>query len=315
MTAADLPACADIFYAAADELYSRWNQPSLPRDPEGLARFFANVAFGDGGRGWVAGPSGAAPQGFGIAIEREATWFLSFLFIDPGVQASGVGRALLQRLLPTPGSPAAAPGALHHTVVDALQPISTGLYATFGLLPRLPIYALLGQPRDGALPALPAGLVATPYRARPEGTKMLVEPPVGAADLPSDLLTELDGIDRHVLGWRRRADHRRFLGDGRLLVRYHTREGAALGYGYAHDSGRAGPVALREPALLPAVLGDLLGRLTPAGAWRVYVPGISPALVPLIEGGLRIDGNPALWSARTDGPSWAGYLPASFALL
>jgi hypothetical protein len=30
---------------------------------------------------------------------------------------------------------------------------------------------------------------------------------------------------------------------------------------------------------------------------------------------MRINGNPALWSANREGPAWDGYLPASFALL
>jgi len=313
---ADLAACTTIFYAATDELFARWNQPPLPRhDRDRLMAFFADLAFGPGGHAWVAAGRNRTPVAFGIAIEREATWFLSFLFVQPATQASGVGRGLLRRLMPTPGSPAAAPGALHHTCVDSLQPISAGLYATLGILPRLPIFELLGRPRSAALPALPEGLLAVPFQVRPAAGGSGEEGPAAASAIPSDLLAELDAVDRRVLGWRRRVDHRAWLDEGRLLVRYRNRDGAPLGYGYGHPSGRSGPIAARDAALLPAILADVLGRLQPPDAWRVYVPGPSTALAPLIEAGFRIEGNPALWSSSADGPAWDGYLPASFALL
>jgi len=316
MTPADVGACLGVFFASLNELFARWNQPSLPPDEgSGLASFFGELAFGHGGRAWVAARPDGDLAGFGIALEREATWYLSFLFVEPGIQTAGVGRGLLRRLLPKPGSPAAAPGALHHTCIDALQPISAGLYATFGMLPRVPIYEVLGRPRPGALAPLPGGIVAVPFHARPGHTKTTAAPPVDPASLPTDLLAELDAIDRRVLGWRRRQDHLGFMADGRLLVRFRGRDGAPLGYGYVHSSGRAGPIAVRDPELLPAVTGDLLGRLEPGGAWRLYVPGHSTSLVPLIEAGLRINGNPALWSGNHEGPAWDGYLPASFALL
>jgi len=307
---ADLAACLEVFYAASDELYARWNQPPLPRhDADRLRSLFGELAFGPGGNGWVVARGEGPPVAFGIAIEREATWFLSFLFVQPGVQAGGLGRGLLRRLGPDPGSPAAEAGALRHTCIDSLQPISAGLYATFGLLPRVPIYELLGRPREGALPALPDGVIAVPFLL--PATAATGE----AVALPSDLLAELEAVDRRVLGWRRRADHRAWLDDGRLLVRYRARDGAPIGYGYVHRSGRSGPIAVRHAELLPAVLGDLLGRLQPPDAWRLYVPGPSAALSALIEAGMRISGNPAIWSSSADGPAWDGYLPASFARL
>ncbi len=312
---ADLAACATVFYEASDELYARNAQPALPRDPDAMARFFRYLAFAEGGAGWVAeGPDGSVVA-FGIAVEREATWFLSFLFVAPGAQALGVGRALLERLLPAPGSPAAADDALWHTCVDSLQPISTGLYASYGLVPRMPILTLVGRPPRDALPALPAQVEASAFAAVPLQTAHLALPAADPATLPLDLLAELDAVDRGALGWRRRGDHCRFLADGRLLVRYRAADGAPLGYGYVHSSGRLGPVAVRDPALLPPILGDLVARLEPPGAWRVYVPGeASTALVPLLAAGLRFDGSPGLWAANRQGPTWDRYLPAGFAL-
>ncbi|HTS14719.1 MAG TPA: GNAT family N-acetyltransferase, partial [Candidatus Sulfotelmatobacter sp.] len=123
MTPADVPACLDVFFSSINELFARWNQPPIPSDErDGLTAFFGDLAFGEGGRAWVAAGPDDRPVGFGIAVEREATWYLAFLFIEPGHQVGGLGRAILRRLLPEPGSPAAAPGALRHTCIDALQP-------------------------------------------------------------------------------------------------------------------------------------------------------------------------------------------------
>jgi hypothetical protein len=199
--------------------------------------------------------------------------------------------------------------------VDSLQPISTGLYATFGLVPRVPIMTLTGHLPPGALALLPRELEATEFAAAPLESRPFVRPPVEVAALPPDLLAELDAVDVRTLGFRRRGDHCRWLGDGRLLVRYRDRDGQPLAYAYAHQSGRVGPVACREEGLLEPVLGDVLRRVRPAGAWRIYVPGPArAALVPLLRAGLRFEGSPAAWCADRDGPAWERYLPASFAL-
>ncbi|MGZ6345871.1 MAG: GNAT family N-acetyltransferase [Candidatus Limnocylindrales bacterium] len=315
LTEGDLVACADVFYAASDELAGRTGQPPMVRDPETMARLFRHLAFTAGGIGLAAEAPDRPLVAFGIAVEREACWFLSFLYVAPEAQGSGLGRALLERLLPPAGSTAAAPDALRHTCVDSLQPISTGLYSGYGLVPREALLTLVGRPAPGVLPELPPGIRALTYAAVPLDTRHLALPAIAPTDLPQDLLAELDAVDRRILGWRRRGDHGRFLADGRLLVRYRAPDDSPLGYGYVHRSGRLGPVAAHDPGLLPGMVADLIARQQPAGAWRIYVPGSAGgALVPLLRAGLRFEGSPGLWCATRPGIAWAGYLPATFAL-
>ncbi len=105
---------------------------------------------------------------------------------------------------------------------------------------------------------------------------------------------------------------------GRLGLLFH-RPGApdhADGYGYVQPAGRIGPVLVREPWMLQPALGELTGALEPMIAWQAVVPGIAAhALRPLLEGGLRIEGSPAVYAANWSGPPFERYLPMSFGLV
>ena len=87
------------------------------------------------------------------ACVRESHWFLSMLFVLPEEQASGIGRLLLERVLPAPGS-----GMTLATATDSAQPISNALYSRFGMVPRMPLLNLPAAPatRDPRRPCPPA---------------------------------------------------------------------------------------------------------------------------------------------------------------
>ena len=77
-----------------------------------------------------------------------------------------------------------------------------------------------------------------------------------------------------------------------------------------------GPVLVREPWMLTPALAELTDAVMPPGAWQAIVPGIAAdALVPLLEGGLRIEGSPAVYAADWDGPPFDRYLPMGFGLV
>ena len=99
-TAEEIPTCSRIFYEAFNDLHARrglptedpaddaWIRTALTRgrrtDPE-----LALLALDDDG-----------PAAFGTAARRNDFWFLSFLFVLPRAQGRGIGRALLEALLP-----------------------------------------------------------------------------------------------------------------------------------------------------------------------------------------------------------------------
>jgi GNAT superfamily N-acetyltransferase len=292
-----------VFYTALEDLLVRRGEPSWPRNEAALERLFGRLVASHAPGAWLAEDDGATVA-FGIAVERDPLWFLSFLFVLPGHQAAGLGRRILECTFPQ-GGPAAwkARGGVMATCVEALQPVATGLYAGHGLLPRVPLHLLAGRPRDGVLAPLPAGVEAIAFDA--------VEASHGAAALSA----ALDALDISGLGHRRAVDHRDDRAEGRQGWLYRGAPGGpALGYGYVQPSGRIGPVLAADAALLEPMIGHLMSTLEPAGAWQLVVPGPSAALPALLRAGLRFDDAPILLSA--DGPYLASerYLLRSFAL-
>jgi GNAT superfamily N-acetyltransferase len=289
ITNADLAACAEVYYAAQDELYGRRGLPRLPRNPSALTSLFAHIVASDPQLCWLArdGESGTV-SGFAMAVARGSLRYLSFLFVAPDFQDRGVGRALLARAVPPSGHRGVA--------IEAIQPASAALYASIGLLPRLPIYTFIGQLRQ-SLPGLPAGLT--------------LEPLGGGREV-------LDGLDEQVLGFSRRQDHRAWLGWDRqcyVALDDTLADRPAVGYGYAHRSGRFGPVLSLDAAHLRPLVAELMVRVTPIDAWQVLVPAAAAEVfVDLLNAGLRIDGPPALLCADGLTIDHARYLPATFAL-
>ena len=148
---------------------------------------------------------------------------------------------------------------------DAVQPISNGLYARRGMVPRIPIWRLFGEVRRWpALPPLPAGLESVAFESvaatEPDGERRLQ--------------AILDDLDRAVIGSAHPADHGFLRRDGRVgfLVRDRG-DGAPLGYVYGSGIGRMGPLLALDPALHPTLVGVAV-RETPAlGPSRCGCPG------------------------------------------
>ena len=328
----ELADCALVWYAAVDEYMARLNRPLpspyldplithqrhlLATDPE---RFLVAVrpATADGKAGATGGPAGGREEivGFGIAAQREHVWFLSQLYVLPSEQSRGIGRALFTQILPSlppetaegAGETAPTPGDNadrgHGTLAmctDSAQPASNALYSRFGIVPRLPIFNLVGMPNPAALSRLPAGVVAVPF-GRPDS----------ADSAESDAI---DAIDREVLGYAHPADHAYLRANGRTGFVYRT-DDDLVGYGYSSEAGRFGPVALLDDTLTAPVLGHLMTAIRPRGATSVWVPGANDrAMVALLRAGLRIEGFPALLCWSRPFARFECYLPASLALL
>jgi GNAT superfamily N-acetyltransferase len=322
----DLTACVATWRAAVDDYQGRINQPPLPDETGPLRRHLAHMAATDPDRFWVAEvarPDGAASEpgiaGFSLATVRDGLWYLAMLFVVPEAQGRGIGAALLDRAQAgrdvDPGGPA-VPGpdapldSGIHTwgmATDTAQPISNGLYARRGMIPRLPIWRLAGEPyRWGALPQLPPSLEAVPFDAIAANGR----------EGPRRLAEAIDALDRGVIGIIHRADHEFLRRDGRAGFLVRERGGRALGYAYGSAVGRLGPVAAEDPALLPALLGVAIRSTPVLGTVGVWVPASADTAVrALLDAGLRFDRFPGLvcWS-RADHP-FSRYLPISLAMV
>lgn len=310
---AELGDCALVWYSAVDGYMARLNRslPSPYLDP--LVALLQHLLVTDPERFLVAVRSPAARGGrdeiigFGIAVQREHVWFLSQLYVLPDEQGRGTGRALLTQILPS--APAAAsdaaagdaagdqaPGVLA-MCTDSAQPVSNGLYARFGIVPRLPIFNLVGTPSPSTLSRLPAGIEAVPFGRR-------------------DPTETIASIDRAVLGYAHEADHVFLRASGRTGFVYRSDDGEAVGYGYSSEAGRFGPIALLDENLTAPVVGHLMSAIRPRGATTAWVPGSNDrAMVALLRAGLRIEGFPALLCWTRPFGHFEGYLPASLALL
>ena len=288
----DLPACAEVWRAALNDYMGRLNLPPIPDELAPIGRLHAHLRATDPDRFWVATDVRGELDGFVSAVARDRVWFLSMLFVRPGVQGRGLGRALLARVLPNRDDE-----MVLATCTDAAQPISNALYSTYGIVPRMPLLNLTGRPaQPAALAPLPAGVTAAPLD------------PIGDAGA-------IDDLDRDSVGFAHPEDHRFLAAEGRHGFVYRAGM-SVVGYGYASAVGRIGPVAVRDEDVLGPVLGHLLTAIEPRGASAVWVPGHADrAVLMLLDAGLRFEGFPVLacWSAPF--ADFRRYLPISPGLL
>jgi len=292
----DLPHAHRVWRDAIDGYSERLGSQPLPRENPGVTRLHGHCLATDPARFQVAVRTSVRGDGrvvgFGSAVERGRLWFLSMLFVEPGEQARGLGKALLDALLPRP-----LDGRVLATCTDAAQPISNGLYATLGIVPRMPMFNCVGRPDPGfAWPALPDGVAAE----RVEDHARWVES------------EELAAFDTALLGFVHPQDHRFVATEPRHAFALRGGGGALLGYGYAGEIGRIGPIAVAEPELLMPMLGHLLQAVRPRGASAVWLPGAAgDTLAVAVRSGLRIEGFPVLAGWSVPFADFSRYVPIS----
>ena len=336
----ELADCTLIWHAAVDDYMRRLAHPLPPPYLAPLLELLGHVRATDPERFLVAvrtrprvapwqttrpaprhAPVNPPPPservvGFGIAVQREHVWFLSQLYVLPEEQGRGVGRALLTRILPSVDAAEddTRPGVLA-TCTDSAQPVSNGLYGRFGIVPRMPVFNLVGRPTDrSSLPALPEGIAAVPF-GNAEGP-IAGEQARSSAFASASTTTAIEAIDRAVLGYAHGADHAYLRASGRTGFVYRTSGGEAVGYGYSSAAGRFGPVALLDETLTAPVLAHLLTAIEPRGATSAWVPGANDrAMVAMLRAGLKIEGFPALLCWTRPFAEFERYMPAGLSLL
>jgi GNAT superfamily N-acetyltransferase len=298
----DLVACAGIWRDSINDYTRRLNQPDIPDDLAAILRLYGHLLSTDPDGFVVAERSldGSPPAvvAFAASVRRDELWFLSMLFVLPEVQAGGLGRALLAKVMPRPGTAALA------TCTDSAQPISNALYASLGMTPRMPLVRLVGLPeRDGHLPPLPRGISAVPFGELD-----------GAAGAHLD--DELVELDRATAGFGHIQDHGLVRAEGRVGVLFVDGGGRAVGYGYTSEAGRVGPIAVRDPDLLGPAIGHLVTTIAPRGAFGIWMPGAAgEAMTALLRSGFRVDGFPCLVCWDRPVTDFSRYVPISPGLL
>ena len=310
----DLPACAGVWHAGLSEYGVRVGRSPMPPTFGPLLGLLGHLLATDPGGFWVAvatdpdargaGPaagSEGAVIAFVSALRREHVWFLSMLFVQPGHQERGLGRRLLSQVL------AGTDDATHATCTDSVQPISNALYSRLGMVPRVPVLELVGRP-EHPIPGLPGGVRAVPFDVLRAG------PTDGAG--PMRLTAALEQLDRGTLGYTHPEDHAWLGSQGRVGYLYEAGDASVLGYGYASEVGRLGPIAVEDAGLMGPVIGHLLGSIRPAGAFSAWVPGSAGAAVAaLLAAGLRLEDFPALVCWDRPFADFERYVPITLAVL
>ena len=303
----ELVTCAGIWRASINDYIARLGQPEIPPEINPVTRLFVHLQATDPDRFIVATAADGTVDGrvvaFASAVERERLWYLSMLFVLPEFQGAGLGRALLDRVLPDDD------GRVRAIATDSAQPISNALYASYGVVPRMPLLNLNGLPeRPEAFGELPSGVTPVAFDAIAAG------PPGGEGH--RRLTEAVDDLDRELLGVAHPLDHRFLRTESRRGWLYHGPDGAPIGYGYAGEAGRLGPVAARDEALVAPILGHLTAAVAPRGAFAMWVGGAADrAVVAALAAGFRLDGFPVLLCWDRPFADFSRYLPISPGLL
>jgi L-amino acid N-acyltransferase YncA len=302
-TAADIQACAEIWRESINDYTGRLNQHPIPDDLGRIIRLHQHLYATDPTLFIVAERDGRVIA-FAAAIRRDRLWFLSMCFVRPKEQARGIGRQMLETILPS-----ADADAVLATAIDSAQPISNGLYSRFGIVPRLPLMSISGYVTNPeVLPDLPPGTVAVPFETIASG------PPGGPGH--TELTSAVNALDRELLGVEHPQDHRFLRMEGRHGYLYRDTIGATIGYGYTWETGRVGPLAVRDEAFVAPALGHLLRAVPSRGAQAVWVPGAAGSAVELLlSAGLRFEDFPILLSWSRPFADFGRYLPISPGLL
>lgn len=298
----ELAACAEVWRDSINDYTRRLNQPDVPPETASLLRLYVHLQSTDPERFVVAtlpAEAGERIVGFAAAVMRDRLWFLSMLFVLPEMQGAGVGRALLARVGPREGG-----ASFRSTATDSSQPISNALYASQGIVPRVPLLNLIGLPQDAdAFGTLPSGIAPVPFAE-------IAGAPGG--DGHRKLAEDVDALDHEVLGVAHPADHRYLRQENRTGWLYRGPDGSPVAYGYATEAGRIGPVAVRDETLLSPILGHLSNAVTPRGAFALWLPGTADrAVVPALQAGFRLDQFPVLLCWDRPFADLARYLPIS----
>ena len=310
----DLGDCATIWRTAINDYIGRLGQADIPPEVHPVTRLFVHLQATDPDRFVVAtvpqehrragdAAGGERIVAFGSAVVRERVWYLSMLFVLPEFQGAGLGRDLLARLLP------ADDGMARATATDSVQPISNAMYASLGIVPRMPLLSLVGLPRrPEAFGELPSGVVPLPF------DELAAGPPDGVGHRM--LVEAIDTLDRELLGAAHPADHRFLRSETRHGWLYRGPDGTPIGYGYAGEAGRLGPVAVRDADLLGPVLGHLTSAVEPRGAFALWAGGAADrAVVAALRAGFRLDQFPVLVCWDRPFADFSRYLPISPGLL
>ena len=229
------------------------------------------------------------------------------------VAGSGLGRELLARVMPADGTSVSLDGD-RQRAADLERPVRDAT----AMVPRMPLLHLVGLPqRPEAFGELPSGVTAIPFdeiaagppgrgrdgtdgaaasrRARPPaaGRRHRRPRPRAARARPSSRPPLPPAANRGA-GWL-----------------YRGPDGPPVGYGYAAEAGRVGPIAVRERRCSARSSGTSRPRSCRAGVRDLDRRARRRALVPALRAGFRLEPFPVLLCWDRPFADFSRYVPIS----
>jgi GNAT superfamily N-acetyltransferase len=263
-TAADSEPCFRLFWASVSDLAARFGTPWRETADELWPRFdalYAHLAR-IAAAWWVAeDPDDGNLLGYARSVERGGLFELSELFVRPGSQSAGIGRAMLERAFPVGRGDVRA-------IIATTDVRAVARYHQADTSIQFPILGINGPPAADAARGI--GLEVQRIEGT-EGTARVAE------------------IERAVLG-HDRGDEVAWLLEQRegYLYRY---GGRPVGFGFV-GAGGAGPIAALEPAHLPEILLHVEERTQRVGRAELNLDVPAPNVVAirhLLARGFRLD--------------------------
>ena len=136
----DLEEVWRVHVAASNDLMVRRGRPAA-RPPDTPVASDARAGLASDPDGYFCAVEDGQIRGMVSALVRGRVWYLSMLFVLPGNQGRGLGRALLERAL----SYGQAHGVEIRCTWATLDPRAQARYVMAGMAPRWPIYRLDGD--------------------------------------------------------------------------------------------------------------------------------------------------------------------------
>ena len=273
----DLPACAAIWREALNDYLEALNLEAIPDELGPIGRLHAHTLATDPDRFVVA----TVPAAGGVAdrrLRRRRRARLAVVPVDAVRPPRGAGPG------PRPGDPRADPAGARpdrdarHRRRQPPADLDRALLDATASSPgcRSSTCAARSSVRRPCR-RCPSGIVSIPFETIAEG-------PTGGSG-HRELAATVNALDRELLGVEHPDDHRFLRAEGRQGFLYRGPDGAPLGYGYAGAVGRIGPIAIRDGALLEAVVGHLAAAVPARGARAIWALGGGSAARPDAPGG------------------------------
>jgi ribosomal protein S18 acetylase RimI-like enzyme len=202
------------------------------------------------------------------AITRGPIIYLTDLFVHPMTQSAGLGKTLLQHVLPL--------DELIHCTMSSTDPRAQALYIRSGMQPKFPNFNLRWHSSSSEE-------LSISHMEAVEG------------DTTDPALIQWDA---QMGGRERPMDHAFWVREQQAVPLWLLRRGVTVGYGYVRlgagslwypETCTVGPLGVNSPGdATDCVLAAVNWACKRAKVIRIDVPGPHPCLAPLLDRGFRI---------------------------